>query len=61
MLSHILRKIRYPLSLQVRRKIGLIVADNGRGSPDNYFHSKNDAFGMTLMRGMVEDLEGNFA
>lgn len=39
----------------------LTVADNGRGLPENYIHSKNDSFGMTLIRGMTEDLEGNFA
>ena len=42
-------------------KITLIVADNGRGLPKNYTHSKNESFGMTLMQGMAEDLEGNFA
>ena len=35
----------------------LIVADNGHGLPENYNHSKNDSFGMTLMRGMAEDLK----
>ena len=42
-------------------KMMLTVADNGRGLPENYIHSKNDSFGMTLIRGMTEDLEGNFA
>jgi two-component sensor histidine kinase len=41
-------------------KIMLIVADNGHGLPENFNHSKNDSFGMTLIRGMAEDLEGNF-
>ena len=43
-----------------RDNIMLIVADNGSGLPENYIHSKNDSFGMTLIRGMAEDLEGNF-
>ena len=41
-------------------KVMLIVADNGRGLPENYIHSINNSFGMTLMQGMAEDLEGNF-
>jgi two-component sensor histidine kinase len=42
-------------------KIMLIVADNGHGLPENYNPSKSDSFGMILMQGMAEDLEGNFA
>ena len=52
------------ISIQLKsegNKIMLIVADNGHGLPENYNHSKNDSFGMTLIRGMAEDLEGNFA
>ncbi len=41
-------------------KITLIVADNGNGLPENFNHSKSDSFGMILMQGMAEDLEGNF-
>jgi two-component system, sensor histidine kinase PdtaS len=41
-------------------KITLIVEDNGRGLPENYNPSKSNSFGMTLMQGMAEDLEGNF-
>ncbi len=41
-------------------KIILIVTDNGHGLPENYNPSKRDSFGMILMQGMAEDLEGNF-
>jgi two-component sensor histidine kinase len=38
----------------------LIVTDNGHGLPENYNLSKNDSFDLSLIRGMSEDLDGNF-
>jgi len=51
------------ISIQLKsenEKIFLIVSDNGRGLPENYDLSKNESFGITLMRGMTEDLDGHF-
>ena len=51
------------ISIQLKSegdRIFLIVADNGRGLPENYNLSKTDSFGMNLMQGMAEDLEGSF-
>ena len=51
------------ISIQLKsenEKIFLIVTDNGRGLPENYDLSKNESFGIILMRGMTEDLDGHF-
>ena len=54
-------KIRSRFNLKAKvDKIRLIVSDNGHGLPENYNHSRNDTFGMTLIQGMTEDLEGKF-
>ncbi len=39
-------------------RITLQVADNGHGLPENFDAGNADSFGMILMRGMAEDLEG---
>lgn len=39
-------------------RITLQVADNGNGLPENFDAGDDDSFGMILMRGMAEDLEG---
>jgi len=44
----------------VENLITLEVSDNGRGLPDEFNISQSKSFGMILMRGMAEDLEGNF-
>ncbi len=41
--------------------ISLEVSDNGRGLPDGFSTSQSNSFGMILMKGMAEDLEGKFA
>lgn len=38
----------------------LEISDNGRGLTDGFTISQSNSFGMILMRGMAEDLEGNF-
>ncbi|HXO74778.1 MAG TPA: sensor histidine kinase, partial [Puia sp.] len=40
--------------------ITLELTDNGRGLAEGFSVSQNDSFGMILMKGMAEDLEGNF-
>ena len=40
--------------------ITLEVSDNGRGLTGQFSVSQNNSFGMILMNGMAEDLEGNF-
>jgi len=40
--------------------ITLEVSDNGRGLTDHFDISESNSFGMILMKGMAEDLEGNF-
>ena len=44
----------------VENLITLEVSDNGRGLSDEFEISQSKSFGMILMRGMAEDLEGNF-
>jgi two-component system, sensor histidine kinase PdtaS len=44
----------------VENLITLEVSDNGHGLPDEFNISQSKSFGMILMRGMAEDLEGNF-
>ena len=44
----------------VQNMITLEVSDNGHGLPDEFNMSQSKSFGMILMRGMAEDLEGNF-
>ncbi|HET7002056.1 MAG TPA: sensor histidine kinase, partial [Puia sp.] len=41
--------------------ITLEVSDNGHGLPGNFNGSQNNSFGMILMKGMAEDLEGDFS
>lgn len=40
--------------------VTLEVSDNGRGLPDGFSVSESNSFGMILMKGMAEDLEGSF-
>ncbi|HEY6900920.1 MAG TPA: histidine kinase dimerization/phosphoacceptor domain -containing protein [Puia sp.] len=40
--------------------IRLVVSDNGRGLPVDFDIEAADSFGMILMKGMTEDLEGQF-
>jgi two-component sensor histidine kinase len=44
----------------VQNLITLEISDNGRGLTDGSTTSQSNSFGMILMRGMAEDLEGNF-
>ncbi|MBD1385915.1 tetratricopeptide repeat protein [Mucilaginibacter rigui] len=46
---------------QVDNIITLLVADNGKGFPSNFNSELNNSFGMTLMNGMAEDLEGTIS
>lgn len=41
-------------------RVTLQVADNGKGMPENFDAGDADSFGMILMRGMAEDLDGTF-
>lgn len=41
-------------------QVSLLVTDNGRGLPKNFDVENHNSFGMILMRGMAEDLEGIF-
>ncbi|WP_121811381.1 tetratricopeptide repeat-containing sensor histidine kinase [Mucilaginibacter kameinonensis] len=41
-------------------EIKLTIADNGRGMPVNFELSRNKSFGMVLIMGLVEDLNGTF-
>ncbi len=45
----------------VENFITLEVSDNGRGLADGFSTSESNSFGMILMKGMAEDLEGKFA
>ena len=39
----------------------LVVADNGIGMPQNLNDGKRGSLGMRLMKGLSEDLDGNFS
>jgi two-component sensor histidine kinase len=39
----------------------LVVADNGIGMPQNLNDGKRGSLGMSLMKGLSEDLDGNFS
>lgn len=40
--------------------ISLLVADNGIGLPPDFDENSTESFGMTLIRGLTEDLDGSF-
>lgn len=43
------------------REITLIIADNGRGLPGDFNNSTTKSFGITLIRGLTEDLDGKLS
>lgn len=62
-------KYAFPIAAQHRitisffksaeREVTLIVADNGKGLPDNFEPLNTKSFGITLVRGLTDDLNGN--
>jgi two-component sensor histidine kinase len=44
----------------IEETITLEVSDNGRGLTEGFNGAEDNSFGMILMKGMAEDLEGNF-
>jgi two-component sensor histidine kinase len=41
--------------------ISLVVADNGRGLPPGFDREQNSSFGMVLLKGLTEDLGGEYS
>lgn len=54
-------KVTIKLICEEDDQVTLLVADNGRGLPENFDLQNHNSFGMILMRGMAEDLEGTFS
>lgn len=48
------------LTVSKEDEIKLIITDNGRGMPTDFELVRNKSFGMVLIRGLVEDLNGTF-
>jgi two-component sensor histidine kinase len=53
-------KIKIEFYRSSAEEITLIVADNGRGLPDNFDMDNSASFGMILIKGLTEDLGGTF-
>ncbi|WP_020214116.1 tetratricopeptide repeat-containing sensor histidine kinase [Flavobacterium rivuli] len=53
-------KIKISLAHKHDEVYELIIRDNGIGMPDNYDISESTSLGMTLIRGLSEDLDGEF-
>ncbi|HXB08072.1 MAG TPA: histidine kinase dimerization/phosphoacceptor domain -containing protein [Puia sp.] len=51
---------RISIRLTATAVITLEISDNGRGLAARFSGSESNSFGMILMKGMAEDLEGNF-
>jgi len=39
----------------------LVISDNGVGMPGEYNNKKSGSLGLSLMKGLSEDLDGNFS
>ena len=51
---------RISIRLTATAVITLEISDNGRGLAARFSGSESNSFGMILMKGMAEDLEGSF-
>ena len=44
----------------LNKEIELIVSDNGSGFPENFDSDKSSGFGLTLIKMLTKQLQGNF-
>ncbi|MDN3548867.1 tetratricopeptide repeat-containing sensor histidine kinase [Mucilaginibacter aquaedulcis] len=57
--NQIEKVIRIRLITENEEGVKLIVSDNGFGIPDSWLTQSPNSFGITLMRGLAEDLDGS--